>query len=403
MNKFIPIEMEEKKELSGCYLCGGREVFDFFSMPPVPTQDGIMCSSEEEAQSVAKGSINLRFCKKCGFIGNEGYESGKISFGSYDFSNDHSPLFRAYNEQLCDRLIENYDLRGKTILDIGCGDGQFLQTICRKGCNRGIGIDSGFDHSKRKTSDEERISFIKDYYSEKYQHLKADFIACRLVIDLLGNPIGFLQTLRKNLENQPNTILYFEVPNARYTFEEMIIWNVVYEHRSWFTPNSLAYLFEITGFEVLNVMPCWKDEFLGIEARPNLNSANSKLPNLTNLRNFSRTIDRFGAGFLEQLSKSEVEIERIKKEEIKTLAWGAGARGVTFFNLFNLKKVVPYIVDINVKRQGKYLPGSGQKIVKPEFAVEYQPDLIIITNPTYAEEIKEQVCQLGISPEFWVL
>ncbi len=73
------------------------------------------------------------------------------------------------------------------------------------------------------------------------------------------------------------------------------------------------------------------------------------------------------------------------------------------FNLFDLKKVVPFIVDINIKRQGKYLPGSGQAIVSPEFVAEYQPDLIIITNPTYAKEITTHVRKLGVDPDFWIL
>lgn len=264
------IIFEEKKEEPSCYLCASDDVVDFFQMPPVPTQDGIMCASEEEAKSVVKGSINLRFCKNCGFIGNEGYESKKISFGTYDFSNDHSPLFKAFVNQQCEGLIQRYDLRGKTILDIGCGDGFFLEAICKNGGNRGIGIDSGFDHAKRKPTEGTNISFIKDYYSEKYQYFEVDFIACRLVIDLLGDPIDFLKILRRNLESRSKTIVYFEVPNAQYTFGEMVIWNVVYEHRSWFSEDSLAYLFEKTGFEVLNVAPCWQDEFLGIEVRPKM-------------------------------------------------------------------------------------------------------------------------------------
>ena len=52
---------------------------------------------------------------------------------------------------------------------------------------------------------------------------------------------------------------------------------------------------------------------------------------------------------------------------------------------------------------GLVLSGSGQRIVPPESLVATTPDLLIITNPTYADEIKGHAARLGLSPEFWIL
>jgi methyltransferase family protein/C-methyltransferase-like protein len=388
---------------SNCILCESLDTFDFFQLPPVPTQDGVMCSSEIAAKNVDKGIINLRFCQHCGFIQNEGYDPNKISFDNYDFSNDRSPLFSAYVNELSDRLIKQYNLKGKTIIDIGSGDGVFLKTICEKGGNKGIGIDPGFDLKKIKASTKAEVSFVRDYYSEKHHDLKPDFITCRLVIDLLEDQSKFLRMLRNNLENCPSTIVYFEVPNAIYTFEDRIIWNVVYEHGAWYTPDSFAYQFELCGFEVLNVAPCWNDEFLGIEARPKPLSKEVTLPNSKKIKLLSKTIHDFNSDFQKIISECKARIEDIKKNKTKTIAWGAGARAVTFFNLFDIKKEVPYIIDINDKRHDKYLPGSGQKIVGPKFILDFNPNLVIITNPTYAKEIKADIFKLGLNPDFWIL
>lgn len=391
------------KKQPGCKLCGSSDTFDFFQLPPVPTQDGIMCASEAAAMDVVKGEIDLRFCKQCGFIRNEGYDPNKISFDDYDFSNDHSPIFKTYVTELCDRLIEQYELKGKTIIDIGSGDGVFLKTICEKGGNKGIGIDPGFDIKKIKNATIAEVSFIREYYSEKHRNLKPDFIACRLMLDLLEDQSNFLKMLRKNLDNCPSTIIYFEVPNAIYTFKDRVIWNVVYEHGAWYTPDSFAYQFELCGFEVLNVAPCWNDEFLGIEVRPKLLNEKINLPDPENIKQLGTTIQAFNTDFQKIIHKCKTKIEHIQKTNIKTIAWGAGARAVTFFNLFDIKKEVPFIIDINDKRHDKYLPGSGQKIVAPEFILNYQPSLVIITNPTYAKEIKAHIFKLDLYPDFWVL
>ncbi|MEO1626057.1 MAG: class I SAM-dependent methyltransferase, partial [Bacteroidota bacterium] len=252
-----------------CQVCGNKNIQRFFEMPPMPTQDGIMCDSREDALAFPSGSIDLHFCHDCSYIGNEGYEPDKISFDAYDFSLDHSPLFGQYIEGLADALIETYGLRQKQILDIGCGDGGFLEVICRRGNNRGIGIDSGFDHSRRKKTEGASIRYIQDYYSEKYRELALDFVCCRLVIDLLDDPGMILRSIRQNLEGRPNVPVFIEVPSAQYTFGERVIWNVVYEHRSWFSPVSLTCLMESCGFEVVETKSLWNDEFIGVVGLPN--------------------------------------------------------------------------------------------------------------------------------------
>jgi hypothetical protein len=61
------------------------------------------------------------------------------------------------------------------------------------------------------------------------------------------------------------------------------------------------------------------------------------------------------------------------------------------------------VVDINPERQGQYLPATGQVVVSPQHLAEYRPDTLIITNPTYTNEIERQVQQLGVACEFLVL
>ncbi len=113
--------------------------------------------------------------------------------------------------------------------------------------------------------------------------------------------------------------------------------------------------------------------------------------------------EAFNFEFEKIKATSAQKINQLKADQKRTIAWGAGARGVSFFNIFDLAEEVPFIIDINEKRQGKFLPGSGQKIVAPDLLTSYDPDLVIITNPTYADEIMAHTRSLGVDPEFWVL
>jgi hypothetical protein len=61
---------------------------------------------------------------------------------------------------------------------------------------------------------------------------------------------------------------------------------------------------------------------------------------------------------------------------------------------------IRYVVDINPRKQGKYVPGTGQQIVAPEFLREYRPEVLILANTVYKSEIQKTVKALGINPEF---
>jgi len=46
-----------------------------------------------------------------------------------------------------------------------------------------------------------------------------------------------------------------------------------------------------------------------------------------------------------------------------------------------------------------YIPGTGQEVVSPEFLKQYRPDVLLIVNPNYRDEISHQVSALGIVPD----
>lgn len=207
--------------------------------------------------------------------------------------------------------------------------------------------------------------------------------------------------IRKNLENSPDTLVYIEVPNAEYTFKEKVYWNVGYEHGAWFTSDSLRQMMEKCRFQVREVFTCWNDEFLGVLAKPDT-SKNFK-PVVSNRNGISATVSAFSKGFDRLLERQRSQLAAMTKQGKKMVAWGAGARAVTYFNVLETNGSFKYIVDINVNRHNKYLPGAGIKIIPPEYLKEYKPDYVLITNPTYKKEITSHLHQMGLNPEIMSL
>ncbi len=61
---------------------------------------------------------------------------------------------------------------------------------------------------------------------------------------------------------------------------------------------------------------------------------------------------------------------------------------------------VAHAVDINPRKQGMFVTGTGQEIVAPEDLMDIQPDVVMVMNPIYIDEIRMMVGALGIDAEF---
>lgn len=81
------------------------------------------------------------------------------------------------------------------------------------------------------------------------------------------------------------------------------------------------------------------------------------------------------------------------------MVWGSGSKGVSFLTALDSEGVIEYVVDVNPNKHGYYMAKTGQQIVAPAFLREYQPEMVIIMNPVYREEIVAELQRLGLAPE----
>ncbi len=208
----------------------------------MPAQDGVVYTTMKAAVDAPTGDIRLAICRRCHYIGNLAFDADKVRFVEYNYAQHHSRQYRKHVDDVVASLVNTYALRNKTLIDIGCGEGFFLNQLCKAGDNRGVGIDPSLTVRDESRIDNDRLTMIKDFYSEKYSHYQGDLVSCRHVIDELRAPREFLQMITSALSTDADAIIYLESPNATLAFEQNLIWNIGYAKRSWFTATSLAAL-----------------------------------------------------------------------------------------------------------------------------------------------------------------
>ena len=81
----------------------------------------------------------------------------------------------------------------------------------------------------------------------------------------------------------------------------------------------------------------------------------------------------------------------------------AGAKAVTYLNIVDPDgSAISHVIDVNPRKVGRFIGGSGQEILEPSAVRELRPDVIVLMNPIYREEIASTVRGLGVDPEFLV-
>jgi SAM-dependent methyltransferase len=374
-----------------CPVCKSADVLDLVDVGDMPILCNELCPTEEAAREVPLGAIQLCFCRNCGHVFNGVFDGSKVEYSpDYENSLHCSGMFQRYADDLATHLVARYDLRNKRVIEVGCGQGDFLSSLCAAGDNTGF----GFDPSYQGGNDDPRLTIRPVSFSEVEGKLVGDLVCCRHVLEHIDEPTEFLRALAIKIE--PGTAVVFEVPNVLFTLRDGGIWDIIYEHCGYFSPSSLRRAFELAGLEVHELEESFNGQFLVIHAKVSetVLTAASEEPSLEELA------ASFADTYRDKVSQWRKELGDAHAEGARVVAWGAGSKGNSFLNLVG--EGVSAIVDINPKKRGKFVAGTGQPIVAPEHLVEYPPALVVIMNPAYETEIAASLRKLGLEPRLLV-
>ena len=88
----------------------------------------------------------------------------------------------------------------------------------------------------------------------------------------------------------------------------------------------------------------------------------------------------------------------------RVVLWGGGSKGVAFLTtLGQSRDDIAYAVDINPLKHATFMAGTGQEIIAPESLQTFRPDVVIIMNPVYRDEVTADLAALGLSPQIETL
>jgi len=379
-----------------CPNCGSSDTHLFYTVSSIPTNSCLLVASRKEALGFQTGDIQLTFCRGCTFIFNASFALDNTIYSElYEETQAYSPTFNAFHQRLAEELINRYGIRGKSIIEIGCGKGEFLSLLCQLGGNQGIGYDPSF--VPERFVPDPNIRFIRDFFSEETEVSPPDLLCCKMTLEHIPQTRRFIRAVRRVVSIERGTIVFFQVPNAEYILQDRAFWDVYYEHCSYFTRASLASLFCQNGFEILRLSTSYDDQYLAVEARPT-EAQSMKARAATSISQVSELATAVAAFSQDAQSAAATWLTWLRKEPSRRerpVLWGSGSKAIAFLSTLGIRDEIRYAVDINPFRQGKFIPGTGQAIVAPSFLREYRPTAVIAMNPIYIREINEEMSRLS--------
>ncbi len=404
---------EEDVSSTPCIACGAHDSTHFFSIDNLPVHVGVFYEDVRSARQSPRGDVQLVYCNSCGHVFNRAFDPSKVDYRpGYEVALHHSAVFREFMESLAERLTQLHGLHRKTIVEIGSGNGWFLRLLCERGRNVGIGIDPTISQPGCMDGDRWRIQHIREYFGsqfyDRFQEWRPDIVCCLSVMEHIPSPRNLVRDLRKMLD-PTGVAIYFEVFNAARAFRQKEIWSIHYEQCSYFSEASFHSLFQSNGFRVISSGGCYgQDQYLYVDGEvdgrcPMEGSA----PNATAVRSATAKelpdeLKVLSSYFEEQCRFWQAKFDEFRSQNKSVVFWGTGGKGVTFLNRSSIASLIDYAVDINPDKHGKFVPGSGQQIVPPSYLTTIKPDIIIISNALYEQEIKQQVAELGLQCDCYV-
>ena len=385
-----------------CRFCGEPLIYEFIDLGCAPPSNAYLSAGDINRPEVYY-PLKLKVCSDCWLVQTDDYAVAEELFSpNYAYFSSTSSSWLAHARHYCQLITERLGLNSKSfIVEIACNDGYLLKNFVEAGIPC-LGIEP--TASTAAVAQDLGIPVLQEFFGQSVgRRLATEGQSADLIIgnnvyahvpDINDFTIG-LKTLLK-----PGGTITLEFPHLMRLIEHTQFDTIYHEHFSYLSLYTIMHIFRNAGLRVfdveeltthggsLRIYGCHLED-----SRPNAGSITSLLDeessrgmrNSLFYKSFQVRADNVKNCFLQFLLD--------QKAAGKTVAaYGAAAKGNTLLNYAGIKPdLLPYVVDSNAAKQGKFLPGSRIPIVTEDRIREKQPDFIVILPWNIKEEVTAQL------------
>lgn len=381
-----------------CRSCGSGSLKPFLDLGSTPLADRLL-TDQMLSEPELTFPLVVAFCSECSLVQILETVSPEILFAdAYPYYSSFSPALMAHSRKNALARIEDRNLdENSLVIELASNDGYLLKNYVEQGIPV-LGIDpaNGPAEAARKVGVQTICGFFTEEMAADLADARgqADVVHGNNVLAHVADTNGFVSGIAKILK--PSGVAVIEMPYLLPLIEHVEFDTIYHEHLCYFSLTALDKLFRRHGLYLNRVEELTiHGGSLRIFVEKNENTDESVSSMLANESAIGLDSFEFFAEFSDRVnglrSKLLDLVGDLKGKGHSIAAYGAAAKGATMLNYCGLDTAqLDFVVDRNVNKQGKHMPGAHLPILPPEALVEHKPDYVLMLAWNFAEEIISQ-------------
>jgi len=386
-----------------CRHCNTELVHTFIDLGSAPPSNSFV-TKKNINKAEKRYPLKVKVCDNCWLLQTEDFVGVDEMFSEdYAYFSSFSSSWLKHAREYVETIVTRLHLdENSNVVEIAANDGYLLQYVQAHGIPC-YGIEP--TKSTAGAAREKGIEIVEDFFgvvlAEQLvkQERRVDLIIANNVLAHVPDINDFIKGCALLLKREG--VATFEFPHLLNLVEQNQVDTIYHEHYSYLSLSSILSVFGTNGLTVFDVeeLPTHGGS-LRIFARrtgSHLNPTNDSVGELQ-LREEKAGVRslEFYEGFQSRANQIKIDfldfLVKLDRQNKKVAAYGAAAKGNTMLNFAGVKEnLLPYVVDRNPTKLGKFLPGSLIPIKNEEYLQNDEPEYVVIFPWNLKTEIVNQL------------
>ena len=383
-----------------CRICGNSNLGLFLSLGSQPLANAFL-SSREDLAAEARYPLDVYVCNTCSLVQLLDVVDPGTLFSHYLYLTGTSETMERHHAAYAGTIVRTLALEhDDLVVEVGSNDGSLLRHFQTRNL-RVLGIEPASNvaelANKRGIQTLSRFFSLSVAAEVQRAHGEAKAVLANNVLAHVDDVQGFVGECMHLLH--PAGLLVVEVPYLRRLIEKLVYDTIYHEHLCYFSVTALARLCRQLDLSIVRVdevpvhggslrLQIGRQEHHGTHGRQVLELLETEQAEGLSSQ---RTLD----GFANRVAANRRDIRQLLHDLVaqgKTVAgYGAPAKATTLLNYCGIGTgELPYLVDKNPWKVGRYQPGTGIPVLAVETLLEREPDYVLILPWNIHSEVVEQ-------------
>lgn len=386
-----------------CRHCNSELRLSFLDLGSAPPSNAYLTEQDLRAPEIWF-PLRILVCQDCWLVQTEDHAGREALFNKdYAYFSSFSSTWLAHAQSYVDQMSTRFGLTASScVVEVAANDGYLLQYVKQAGIPC-YGIEP--TASTAIAARGKGIDIIERFFGvELAEELmragrQADLIAANNVLAHVPDINDFVSGFACLLK--PRGVVTFEFPHLLRMVQENQFDTAYHEHYSYLSLTSVRRILAYNGLTVFDVEQLYTHGgSLRVYAQRSDAGISVQTPAVKTVLKMEAdagmTTLEFYRGFQKRAENVKddlvVFLMDAKRKGLKVGAYGAAAKGNTVLNFAGIgPDLLPYVVDKNPAKQGRYMPGSRIRIADEAYFKAQQPDIVLLLPWNLREELMTQL------------